>query len=46
MANFLYSTGGTTTDEYTDWGNKLYEIYEQEALKLSDAYTAACASIN
>ena len=46
MANFLYSTGGTTTDEYTDWGNKLYEIYEQEALKLSDAYTAACASVN
>ena len=38
MAAYLLTPGGGTYEEYTEWAEKLYSVYEEESEKITDHY--------
>ena len=37
----MATNGAGKYDEYEEWAGKLYSVYEEEATKITDAYTAS-----
>ena len=41
MAAYMMTKGSGNYSEYEEWAGKLYEVYEAEATKITDAYMAS-----